>query len=88
MLASKLAWLWIKFWEAAQAFRGDFSVNVDLGFWIEHGEVIGRVKDTMVAGSVYTALKNLVELGGDAEWNGSCYTPSVIVEGLSVTGRS
>ncbi len=67
---------------------GDFSVNVDLGFWIEHGEVIGRVKDTMVAGSVYTALKNLVELGGDAEWNGSCYTPSVIVEGLSVTGRS
>ncbi|XQQ06318.1 MAG: TldD/PmbA family protein [Leptolyngbya sp. IPPAS B-1204] len=67
---------------------GDFSVNVDLGFWIEHGEVIGRVKDTMVAGSVYTALKNLVELGGDAEWNGSCYTPSVVVEGLSVTGRS
>ncbi|WNZ23222.1 TldD/PmbA family protein [Leptolyngbya sp. NK1-12] len=67
---------------------GDFSVNVDLGFWIEHGEVIGRVKDTMVAGNVYTALKNLVELGGDAEWNGSCYTPSVIVEGLSVTGRS
>lgn len=67
---------------------GDFSVNVDLGFWVENGEVIGRVKDTMVAGNVYTALKNLIELGGDAEWNGSCYTPSLIVEGLSVTGRS
>lgn len=67
---------------------GDFSVNVDLGYWVEKGEVIGRVKDTMVAGNVYTALKNLVNLGGDAEWNGSCYTPSVIVEGLSVTGRS
>jgi PmbA protein len=66
---------------------GDFSVNIDLGFWVENGEVMGRVKDTMVAGNVYTALKNLVELGGDAEWNGSCYTPSVIVEGLSVTGR-
>ena len=67
---------------------GDFSVNVDLGYRVEQGQVVGRVKDTMVAGNVYTALKNLVELGGDAEWNGSCYTPSVIVEGLSTTGRS
>lgn len=67
---------------------GDFSVNVDLGYWVEKGQVLGRVKDTMVAGNVYGALKNLVELGGDADWNGSCYTPSVIVEGLSTTGRS
>lgn len=67
---------------------GDFSVNVDLGYWVENGQVMGRIKDTMVAGNVYTALKNLVALAGDAEWNGSCYTPSVIVEGLSVTGRS
>lgn len=66
---------------------GDFSVNVDLGYWVEQGEVIGRVKDTMVAGNVYVALKNLVEIGSDADWNGSCYTPSVIVEGLSTTGR-
>lgn len=67
---------------------GEFSVNVDLGYRIENGQIVGRVKDTMVAGSVYTALKNLVELGGDAEWNGSCYTPSAIVEGLSCTGRT
>lgn len=67
---------------------GEFSINVDLGYRIENGRIVGRVKDTMVAGSVYTALKNLVELGGDAEWNGSCYTPSAIVEGLSCTGRA
>lgn len=67
---------------------GEFSINVDLGYRVERGEVVGRVKDTMVAGSVYTALKNVVELGGDAEWNGSCYTPSLIVEGVSTTGRS
>ena len=67
---------------------GEFSVNIDLGYRIEQGRIVGRVKDTMVSGSVYTALKNLVELGGDAEWNGSCYTPSAIVEGLSCTGRA
>ena len=67
---------------------GDFSINVDLGYRVERGEIVGRVKDTMVAGNVYTALKHLVELGNDADWNGSCYTPSMIVEGLSTTGRT
>ncbi|MBF2004614.1 MAG: TldD/PmbA family protein [Chlorogloeopsis fritschii C42_A2020_084] len=67
---------------------GDFSINVDLGYRVKNGQVIGRVKDTMVAGNVYTALKQLVKLGGDADWNGSCYTPSLIVEGLSTTGKN
>ena len=67
---------------------GDFSINIDLGYRVQNGRVIGRVKDTMVAGNVYTALKQLVALGGDADWNGSCYTPSLIVEGLSTTGRN
>jgi PmbA protein len=67
---------------------GEFSINVDLGYRIRNGQVIGRVKDTMVSGNVYTALKQLLEIGSDADWNGSCYTPSLIVEGLSVTGRS
>jgi len=65
---------------------GEFSINVELGYRVQKGKVVGRVKDTMVAGNVYTALKQVV-LGGDAEWNGYCYTPSIIVEGLSVTGK-
>jgi len=65
---------------------GDFSVNVDLGYQVQQGQIVGRVKDTMVSGNVYTALKQVV-VGADADWNGSCYTPSLIVEGLSVTGR-
>ncbi|HSM82328.1 MAG TPA: TldD/PmbA family protein, partial [Nodosilinea sp.] len=53
---------------------GDFSVNIDLGYRIHRGELVGRIKDTMVAGNIYTALKDRVELGSDADWNGSCYT--------------
>jgi PmbA protein len=67
---------------------GDFSINIDLGYLVKKGQIIGRVKDTMVAGNVYTALKQIVKLGGDADWNGSCYTPSLIVEGLSTTGKN
>jgi len=67
---------------------GDFSINVDLGYRIRNGEVLGRVKDTMLAGNVYTALKQVTHLGRDTEWNGSCFTPSLVVDGLSTIGRN
>ncbi len=67
---------------------GDFSINIDLGYRVQNGQVTGRVKDTMVSGNIYTALKQLVKLGSDADWNGSCYTPSLIVDGLSSTGKN
>jgi PmbA protein len=66
---------------------GDFSINVELGYRVKNGEILGRVKDTMVSGNVYTALKQILAIGADIDWNGPCYTPSLIVEGLSVTGR-
>ena len=63
---------------------GDFSLNVDLGYRVRNGEVVGRIKDTAIAGNVYTIIKEIATLGNDLLWNGSCKTPSVIVEGLSV----
>nr|CAO88982.1 unnamed protein product [Microcystis aeruginosa PCC 7806] len=57
-----------------------------MGYRIEKGKITGRVKDTMVTGNVYTALQNLIALGSDNQWNGSCYTPSLIVDSLSVVG--
>ncbi|MEY2857664.1 MAG: hypothetical protein RLZZ74_1976 [Cyanobacteriota bacterium] len=65
---------------------GDFSVNVDLGYRVKNGKIIGRVKDTAIAGNVYQILKQIVALGNDTIWNGSCFTPSLIVEGISVVG--
>lgn len=65
---------------------GDFSVNIDLGYRVENGQIVGRVKDTMVSGNVYDALKNVVAIGNDNNWQSSCFTPSLIVETLSVVG--
>jgi PmbA protein len=39
----------------------------------------------MVSGNVYDALKNVVEVGGDRHWQGSCFTPSILVAALSIT---
>lgn len=65
---------------------GDFSVNVDLGYRVKNGKIAGRVKDTAISGNVYQVLKQIIAIGNDSIWNGSCNTPSLIVEGISVIG--
>ena len=67
---------------------GDFSGNVLLGFKIEKGEIVGRVKDTMVSGNVYQMLKNITAIGSDSKWvGGSLSTPSLCFENVSVASR-
>ncbi len=63
---------------------GDFSVNVDLGYRVENGVITGRVKDTMITGNVYELLNQIQGFGGDRRWQGSCATPSLIIDGVSV----
>ncbi|GBD14355.1 Metalloprotease PmbA [bacterium HR25] len=68
---------------------GDFSGNVLLGYKIENGEVVGRVKDTVVAGNVHAALGGaLMAIGSDGRWvGGSLYTPSLLFHRLSVASK-
>ena len=65
---------------------GNMSVNVDVGFLIEKGEIVGRVKDTMVNGNIYTALNNIVELSNASKqyWSNT-YNPDMLIEGLNIT---
>jgi PmbA protein len=67
---------------------GVFSGNVLLGYKIENGKIVGRVKDTMVSGSIYELLKDITALGSDAKWvGGSVYTPSIYCPSLSVASK-
>jgi PmbA protein len=67
---------------------GDFSVNVGLGYKIEKGHLVGRVKDTMVAGNVYDILKNnLAAVGDRIETQGNYHLPALQFSDLSVVGR-
>ncbi|MEP0877988.1 TldD/PmbA family protein [Funiculus sociatus GB2-M2] len=67
---------------------GEFSVNLDLGYKVEKGKIVGRVKNTMVAGSIFEAFKNLVHLGDTPEWvGGGSYLPCMLFEGLGVAAR-
>jgi PmbA protein len=67
---------------------GDFSGNVLLGFKIENGKIVGRVKDTMVSGNIYHLLKNITAVGSDGKWvGGSLYLPSFYLPSVSVSSR-
>ena len=66
---------------------GEFSVNVQLGYKIENGEIVGRVKDVMLAGNTYDALKDISDIGDKAEWAGSLLTPPIKIGRLSVVAR-
>jgi len=70
---------------------GEFSVNVQLGYKIEDGEIVGRVKDVMLAGNVYDALNDIVAIGDKAEWlstfGGSHLVPPIQIGSLSVVAR-
>ena len=67
---------------------GEFSVNIDLGYRVKKGEIVGRIKDTMIAGNAYEALKRVAAVGSEPLWEGSLLTPALLVEGLIITGRS
>lgn len=67
---------------------GEFSVNLDLGYKVEKGEIVGRVKNTMVAGSIFEAFQNLVDLADRPEWvGGGAYLPSILFQKLGVAAR-
>jgi PmbA protein len=68
---------------------GDFSGNVLLGYKIENGEIVGRVKDTIVAGNVHEALRNVLAIGSEARWvGGSVFTPPLLFERLAVSSKA
>ena len=74
--------------EQGNVLGGDFSGNVLLGYKIENGKITGRVKNTMVSGNVYQALKDIVALGKEARWTGgSVFAPHLYCRSLSVASK-
>ncbi|HUX48589.1 MAG TPA: metallopeptidase TldD-related protein, partial [Dehalococcoidia bacterium] len=74
--------------EQGNVLSGDFGGNVLLGYKVENGEIVGRVKDTMIAGNVYQVLKELLGIGQEARWvGGILQTPSLYCPRVSVVTK-
>lgn len=66
---------------------GAFSHPVALAYRVTNGEVVGRVKDAAVAGTVYKLLKRIAGIGKNVQWMGSVGAPAMVLEGVAVTGK-
>ena len=62
--------------------NGDFSANLALGFLIENGEIVGRVKDTMIAGNVFELFKGDVQFSSDIHPNNR--QPYMLLPGVTL----
>ena len=66
---------------------GAFSHPVGLAYRVQRGEITGRVKDAAVAGNAYELLKKIGGFGNDGRWLGSRFSPSLLLEGVSIASR-
>ena len=67
---------------------GEFSLNVNLGFLVENGEIRGRVKNLMVAGNVYEALSNVETFSREREYTHGMLLPSILFGKLQIASRT
>jgi len=74
--------------EQGNILGGDFSGNVLLGYKVESGKIVGRVKDTMVSGNIYQLLKQITAIGSEAKWvGGFLNAPPLYCPRLSVASK-
>jgi len=64
-------------------FSGDFSINVDVGFFYENGELKFPIKGCMIFGNFFNILRNL-EVGNDLRQDTEIATPSIKLPKLRV----
>lgn len=68
--------------------NGDYSIGVSPGLYVEDGQIVGRVKDAMVAGNIYQTLKEVVELGDSLQPSfGGAWVPPILCDGVSVATK-
>ncbi len=67
--------------------NGDYSVGVSPGLYVKNGEIIGRVKDVMVAGNVYDTLKKVIAIENKLHscWGGRM--PAILCDSISVSSK-
>ncbi len=69
---------------------GAFSNPLALGFKIEKGEIVGRVKDVSIAGNVYEVLQgaHVAAVSKETEWIYTNFNlPYILLEDMNVAGK-
>lgn len=68
---------------------GEFSLNISLGFLVEKGKIVGRIKDCMIAGNTFDALNDVKAIESTPRWlpGGSRKFPAIMFNNMSVVSK-
>ncbi len=67
------------------AISGAFSNAVDPAYAIEHGEIVGRVKNVSIAGNIYQDLRQVAAISRESIWvHGDIKMPYILLPELNV----
>lgn len=74
-------------WPEADPFTGRFALEVRCGLLVRKGEVVGSVKNALLTGNMYDALRNVELIGDDTVCTGNVSIPSVSFRGMELVGN-
>lgn len=69
----------------ANPISGEFSVGVS-GFWVEGGRVVRPAKEAVISGTILDLFKGVVLVGDDLIFYGNIGAPSLLIEGIDISG--
>lgn len=67
--------------------NGDFSVGLSPGLYVETGEIVGHVKDAMVAGNVFDVLKEVIDIEDTQHLSPGGRFPGLLLDHVSVATK-
>lgn len=74
-------------WPEADPFTGRFALEVRCGLVIRKGEVVGSVKNALLTGNMFDALKQVESIGADTVCTGNVSIPTVSFRGMELVGN-
>jgi PmbA protein len=67
---------------------GEFSGLAKQASYIENGEIRHSLKETMISGNAFQAMKNIVEIGSETRPTmAQAYVPPILVDGVNVVSK-
>jgi len=67
--------------------RGTLRLRAPWTYLVVNGSVVGRLEGLRITGNVFDALTRIVGLGADSTWVGPVSAPTLLLEGIGVSGE-
>ncbi|MDH4210262.1 MAG: TldD/PmbA family protein [candidate division WOR-3 bacterium] len=68
--------------------NGDFSIGPSPGLYVEKGEIVGRIKDAMIAGNLYSVMKRVVDIENQLHPAYTGYYPAVLFDEMHIATKT